>query len=96
MGLGDGPGEWDDYEWVRLADLPASPPPAPPPVRRAGPPALADAVLTRLARRSLWTTGGTLLASDVDQTIQERSGCDDQSLAAKTATILELETANPA
>src|SRR5918993_1432039 len=22
MGLGGGPGEWDDYEWVRLADLP--------------------------------------------------------------------------
>ena len=68
MGLGDGPGEWDDYEWVRLADLPASPPPAPPPVRRAGPPALADAVLTRLARRSLWTTGaGTrVLLVDLD------------------------------
>jgi hypothetical protein len=22
MGLGGGPGEWEDYEWVRLADLP--------------------------------------------------------------------------
>lgn len=28
MGLGGGPGEWDDYEWFRLADL-AAPPPAP-------------------------------------------------------------------
>ena len=25
MGLGGGPSEWDDYEWVRLADLPAAP-----------------------------------------------------------------------
>ncbi|HZB48617.1 MAG TPA: hypothetical protein VE547_05940 [Mycobacteriales bacterium] len=66
MGLGGGPGEWDDYEWVRLADLPAQPPP--PPVRRAGPPPLADAVLAWLARRSLWTSGaGTrVLLVDLD------------------------------
>ena len=66
MGLGGGPGEWDDYEWVRLPDLPAQPPP--PPVRRAGPPQLADAVLARLSRRSLWTTGaGTrVLLVDLD------------------------------
>lgn len=66
MGLGGGPGEWDDYEWVRLADLPAQPPP--PPVRRAGPPPLADAVLARLSRRSLWTSGaGTrVLLVDLD------------------------------
>ena len=64
MGLGGGPGEWDDYEWVRLADLP--PAPVRPP--RADGPALADAVLARLARRSLWTTGaGTrVLLVDLD------------------------------
>jgi len=66
MGLGGGPGEWEDYEWVRLADLPPSPPP--PPVRPAGSPPLAAAVLARLARRSLWTSGaGTrVLLVDLD------------------------------
>src|SRR3954449_8497738 len=28
MGLGGGPGEWDDYEWFSLAALPAAPAPA--------------------------------------------------------------------
>jgi hypothetical protein len=66
MGLGGGPGEWDDYEWVRLADLPAAPVRAPSPDQAAAP--LTDAVLARLARRSLWTTGaGTrVLLVDLD------------------------------
>ncbi len=66
MGLGGGPGEWDDYEWVRLADLPAQPPP--PPVRRPGPAPLTEAVLAHLMRRSLWTSGaGTrVLLVDLD------------------------------
>jgi hypothetical protein len=66
MGLGGGPGEWDDYEWVRLADLPPAPIRAPRPDRPAAP--LTESVLAQLARRSLWTTGaGTrVLLVDLD------------------------------
>jgi hypothetical protein len=53
MGLGGGPSWLDDYEWVRLADLPENPPPAP----RAGRQPLAQAVLAWLRREGGWTTG---------------------------------------
>jgi hypothetical protein len=65
MGLGGAPSEWDDYEWVRLADLPERPPPAP---ARSARPALADAVLAWLQRASIWSAGaGTrVLLVDLD------------------------------
>ena len=67
MGLGGGPSEWDDYEWVRLADLPES---LPPPVRvaRAAREPLAEAVLAWLQREGAWTagTGTRVLLVDLD------------------------------
>jgi hypothetical protein len=63
MGLGGGPSEWDDYEWVRLADLT----PAPAGGGAARQP-LADAVHAWLERRSLWTAdaGTRVLLVDLD------------------------------
>ncbi|MFL6128390.1 MAG: hypothetical protein ACJ73E_04925 [Mycobacteriales bacterium] len=69
MGLGGGPSEWDDYEWIRLADLPVTPPVTPPGTRgQPGRRPLADAVHARLARGSLWTTGAgaRVLLVDLD------------------------------
>jgi hypothetical protein len=65
MGLGGGPSWRDEYEWVRLADLPDSPPPAP--ARTARTP-LADAVLAWLARQGTWTagSGSRVLLVDLD------------------------------
>jgi hypothetical protein len=64
MGLGGGPSWRDDYEWVRLADLPETPPPA----ARAGRQPLADAVLAWLAREGVWTAGAgsRVLLVDLD------------------------------
>ena len=64
MGLGDGPSEWDDYEWVRLADLPESPPPRARTTRQP----LADAVLAWLQREGAWTagSGSRVLLVDLD------------------------------
>lgn len=64
MGLGGGPGEWDDYEWVRLADLPETLPPRPAGERQP----LAEAVLAWLQRQSLWTVGAgaRVLLVDLD------------------------------
>lgn len=67
MGLGGGPSEWDEYEWVRLADLPDTPPPGP---GTAGgkrqPPA--EAVLAWLQRESVWNAGAgsRVLLVDLD------------------------------
>lgn len=64
MGLGGAPSEWDDYEWVRLADLPDTPP-----ARAAGTKQpLADAVLAWLQREDVWTagTGSRVLLVDLD------------------------------
>lgn len=70
MGLGDGPSEWDDYEWVRLADLPDTPPPPARPGRTVREPRqpLAEAMLAWLQRASVWTPGaGTrVLLVDLD------------------------------
>jgi hypothetical protein len=41
VGLGGGPGEWDDFEWVSLSDLPVEP--------------LAEALLEWLADHPVWT-----------------------------------------
>jgi hypothetical protein len=41
VGLGGGPGEWDDYEWFRLADLPVEP--------------ITEALLDWLADHPVWT-----------------------------------------
>ncbi|HEV7653826.1 MAG TPA: hypothetical protein VGP36_03690 [Mycobacteriales bacterium] len=62
MGLGGGPSEWDDYEWVRLSDLPETPRP-----RQAGQP-LADAVLAWMQREKVWSTGAgsRVLLVDLD------------------------------
>lgn len=67
MGLGGGPSEWDDYEWVRLADLPESPPPPPPRVREGRRP-LAEAVSAWLQREGAWTAGAgrRVLLVDLD------------------------------
>lgn len=64
MGLGGAPSEWDEYEWVRLADLPDAPAARPP----GGGRPLADAVLAWLQRESVWTAGaGTrVLLVDLD------------------------------
>jgi hypothetical protein len=70
MGLGGGPRESDEYEWVRLADLPAQPPPG----RRGtapGEPApepLAEALTGWLAEHPLWTDGAgpRILLVDLD------------------------------
>ncbi|HVE28711.1 MAG TPA: hypothetical protein VNC80_01455, partial [Mycobacteriales bacterium] len=64
MGLGGGPSWRDDYEWVRLADLPDAPPPAP----RTGRQPLAEAVLAWLQREGVWTagTGFRVLLVDLD------------------------------
>ena len=73
MGLGGAPSEWDDYEWIRLADLP--------PVRvgrqraRVTSPAVAEsadalarALSAWLDRNVLWTAGGgtRVLLVDLD------------------------------
>lgn len=67
MGLGGGPSEWDEYEWVRLADLPDTPPP-PPAKARAPKLPLAGAVLAWLQREGVWTagSGSRLLLVDLD------------------------------
>ena len=62
MGLGGGPSWRDDYEWVRLADLPDIPPPAP----RTGRQPLAEAVLAWLQREGGWTAGTGLRVLLVD------------------------------
>ena len=62
MGLGGGPSEWDDYEWVRLADLPDAPPPRARGERRP----LADALLAWLQRESVWSAGAGTRALLVD------------------------------
>lgn len=75
MGLGGGPREWDDYEWVNLRDLPtgrgrsrsavvqAAPSPAP-----TAPTDLAQALSGWLERNVLWVGGrGTrVLLVDLD------------------------------
>jgi hypothetical protein len=65
MGLGGGPSEWDDYEWVRLADLPETPRPAGP--KRDRQP-LADAVLAWMQRENVWSpgAGSRVLLVDLD------------------------------
>jgi hypothetical protein len=64
MGLGGGPSWRDDYEWVRLADLPDIPPPAARQVRAP----LAEAVLAWLQREEVWSTGtgSRMLLVDLD------------------------------
>jgi hypothetical protein len=64
MGLGGGPSEWDDYEWVRLADLPD----VPLPVARTERQPLAEAVLAWLQREAVWTAGAgnRVLLVDLD------------------------------
>ena len=58
MGLGGGPSWRDEYEWVRLADLPDAPlPDTPLPAPRTGRQPLADAVKAWLQREGVWTTG---------------------------------------
>lgn len=53
MGIGGGPSEWDDYEWVRLADLPRSrPAPATPPASGGG--AGRQVLADWLGRNPLW------------------------------------------
>lgn len=76
VGLGGGPTEWDEYEWVRLGDLPPAPGPAPAAgVQRVGDwptgqPAgsLAGAVHARLGPGGLWVdgTGPRVLLVDLD------------------------------
>jgi hypothetical protein len=67
MGLGGGPSEWDEYEWVRLADLPDTPPPAPGTAGGKRQP-LAEAVLAWLQRESVWNAGAgsRVLLVDLD------------------------------
>jgi hypothetical protein len=60
MGLGGGPSEWDEYEWFRLADVPA------PAATKAGP--LAEAVGKLLQDVPLWPadSGTRVLLVDLD------------------------------
>lgn len=54
MGIGGGPSEWDDYEWVRLDEISVEP--------------LAEAILDWLDEHPVWTTGGhdRVLLVDLD------------------------------
>jgi hypothetical protein len=54
VGIGGGPSEWDDYEWVRLDDLPVEP--------------LTEAILDWLADHPVWTGGDVdrVLLVDLD------------------------------
>lgn len=66
MGLGGGPSEWDEYEWVRLAELPDTPPAAGTAGGKRQP--LAEAVLAWLQRESVWNAGAgsRVLLVDLD------------------------------
>lgn len=71
MGLGGAPSEWDDYDWVRLADLPPAEPVTRLPATGRGGTSrapLADAVHAWLERKSLWTprAGTRVLLVDLD------------------------------
>lgn len=62
MGLGGSRGWWEDYEWVRLADLPEDLPPA------RHPEPLRPVVRRRLERRPVWRRDGgrRVLLADLD------------------------------
>ena len=59
MGLGGGWSEWDEYEWVRLADLPEPTAPADP---------LTDALVAWFVRHPLWPDDGAprIMLADLD------------------------------
>jgi len=59
VGIGGGPGEWGDYEWVRLSELPDAPTQVPAPLVRA--------LCSWLDENPLWATDGPrILLVDLD------------------------------
>ena len=76
MGLGGGESEWADYEWVRLAELPAD----------AGEP-LADALVAWIRENPLWLEDGStrVLLVDLDNLRAEPG-----RLRARLAAVVEL------
>ena len=84
MGLGGGPSWRDDYEWVRLADLPDAPPPR---ARQARQP-LAEAVLAWLQRAGTWTAGAgsRVLLVDLDNLRADPVRWRDRRTLAGVAT----------
>lgn len=59
MGIGGGPNEWDDYEWVRLSELADAPAEDPAPLVRA--------LCSWLDENPLWVTDGPrILLVDLD------------------------------
>jgi hypothetical protein len=76
VGLGGGPNEWDDYEWVRLAALP-----------RAAGEALAESMVGWLRANPLWRTGRRrrVLLVDLDNL-----RADPRRWRARMAVVVEL------
>lgn len=93
MGLGGGPSEWDEYEWVRLADLPV--PVQRPRSGRRGAGAQGDEAHEPLAQhlidwlddRPLWTDcgGERILLVDLDNL-----RADPQRWQARMAVVVAL------
>ncbi|GAB3451836.1 hypothetical protein AB1207_02495 [Kineococcus endophyticus] len=81
MGLGGGPGEYADYEWFRLEDVPAAE------VVRAGPDPLSDALRELVAGYPVWAGQGAtrVLLVDLDNL---RAG--PARLRARLSVVLDL------
>jgi hypothetical protein len=81
MGLGGGPGEWDDYEWFRLEDVPD------PEVVRVGPDPLSDALRVLVRDYPVWAGQGAarVLLVDLDNLRAARG-----RLRARLAVVVEL------
>ena len=93
MGLGGGPSEWDEYEWVRLADLPAEEGPrragrrvSPEPAAE-GPDPFADALRGLVRDYPVWSGGGAarVLLVDLDN-LRASPG----RLRARLGVVVEL------
>ncbi|WP_432546074.1 hypothetical protein [Kineococcus sp. SYSU DK004] len=89
MGLGGGRGELDDYEWVRLSDLPAEPETAPDPEPEPEPaPSVLGPALRSLVREyPVWSGSGVtrVLLVDLDNLRAERG-----RLRARMELVVEL------
>ena len=89
MGLGGGPGEWDDYEWFRLADVPGEGPGeelAGEPVD-TGPDPLTEALRALVRDYPVWAGAGAtrVLLVDLDNLRAARG-----RLRARLGVVVEL------
>ncbi|WP_432562642.1 hypothetical protein [Kineococcus sp. SYSU DK003] len=85
MGLGGAPGEWDDYEWFRLEDVPGRKVAAA--VAEAGPDPLSDALRLLVRDYPVWAGQGAsrVLLVDLDNLRATR-----ERLRARLAVVVEL------